>query len=927
MSFEITSPKCNGGTDGGAKVSVSGGTAPYSYVWSNGQIIFTAFNLAAGTYTVTVTDANGCSKVGSVTITNPPLLVVTTSKTDVSCGNSNDGKASAVVLGGTPSYTYKWSNNATTASINNLSAGTYTVTVTDANGCQQTSSVTILAPTLLSVTFTTFSPACNGANTGSITANPSGGTAPYFYKWSYNNLTTQTINNVPAGSYSVTITDSKGCTVVGQTSLTQPNSIVCNAKIGSNYNGLDVSAIGASDGIATVTVTGGTPGYTFLWSTGATIPTITGLAPGVYSVTVTDAAGCTCISTVTVKNPSKVGNFVFSDNNANGIQDAGEQGIEGVKVTLTGISSSGAPIMQMVFTDASGMYMFLVPAGTYQVTFATPNNTQPSPANVGTDDTKDSDAGTGGTTNPITVNPGETNQSVDAGFVPGINIGNFVWFDVNRNGIQDANEVGANGILVKLVQKGADGIYGTADDIVVATQVTRDNNGTKGYYLFENVAPGKYSIMFSNLPNGYEFTSADQSSNDQIDSDVNTTTGMTAEIMVMLGQGSNLSYDAGIRTICDNVLSGGTVGYNENICGTGGTASPMVNLVSPTGGSGIIEYQWLSSTIGPNYFPGSPDWNMIVGATSASYSPGVLTQTTYYIRCSRRGGCSDYPGESNIVSKIIVPFPFISIETAPGANVCANAATNWAAAISGANASYSWNFGTNATPTTANTRVVNSVTFGGVGTRTVVLTITINGCSVSQNVTINVTNCGPGRVEIINTKATAINNDKIEVQWQTETPTDRNVMFQIERSLDNQNFTIIGTLDAVAFGNPPYKFTDTKPALGWNFYRIRHFDTFSNQVVSQVAKARINAIDNADIEVYPNPATDRIAVQLLYQNITNENIQVQVIDVWGQILQEHKLSANQNKHEIDLESYPRGIYFVKVNYNGYRYAVKKVIKQ
>jgi hypothetical protein len=143
-----TNVLCNGGNSGSATVSVTGGAPPYTYVWSpSGGNSATANNLAAGNYTVTVTDANGCTTTVVVTITQPPAIALTPSSVQSTCGQSN-GSASVTVSGGTPSYSYSWNTTPvqTTQNASGLPSGNYTVTVTDANGCTATTSVTVATP-------------------------------------------------------------------------------------------------------------------------------------------------------------------------------------------------------------------------------------------------------------------------------------------------------------------------------------------------------------------------------------------------------------------------------------------------------------------------------------------------------------------------------------------------------------------------------------------------------------------------------------------------------------------------------------------------------------------------------------------------------------------------------------------------------------
>ncbi len=195
---------CNGAANGTATSNPSGGTAGYTYLWSNGQTTQSISGLAPGNYTVTVTDAHGCTATGTVTITQPAGMILATSKTNVTCPGGANGTANVAVSGGVTPYTYLWNTGATTPNITGLVAGLYTVTVTDngGTGCVKTATVLISQPAAWSVSFTNVP--------GSLTVNASGATAPYTYKWN-TGATTQTISTTTGSLYTVTVTDSRGC--------------------------------------------------------------------------------------------------------------------------------------------------------------------------------------------------------------------------------------------------------------------------------------------------------------------------------------------------------------------------------------------------------------------------------------------------------------------------------------------------------------------------------------------------------------------------------------------------------------------------------------------------------------------------------------------------------------------------------------------
>ena len=291
-STNSTNTSC-GSSTGTATVTPISGMAPYTYQWSNNATTQTITNLAVGTYTALVTDANGCQATVSAVVTNPNAPTVAfTALTNVSCNGGSDGSLTVTPSGGTAPYTYVWSNQATTQTITNLTAGTYSVTVTDNNGCSTSETISITEPIVLSNIFTPTQVACNGGATGAITATVSGGTMPYTYLWS-NMATTATVTGLSAGTYNLTVTDANGCTLTLSQIITEP-SLPLSATTSSTVSS-------GTDGTATVTASGGTPPYSYLWSpSNQNTATASGLAGGNYTVTVTDANGCTQTSTVHV---------------------------------------------------------------------------------------------------------------------------------------------------------------------------------------------------------------------------------------------------------------------------------------------------------------------------------------------------------------------------------------------------------------------------------------------------------------------------------------------------------------------------------------------------------------------------------------------------------------------------------------------------
>jgi hypothetical protein len=199
-----------GATNGSIDLTVAGGTPPYGYSWTNGATTQDLTGLAAGTYTVTVTDAHGCQAFKSVTILAPGAPSLSETHVNVSCNGGSNGSVDLTVTGGTGPFTYAWSNGATTQDLSGLTANTYNVTVTDANSCTALLGVTVTQPAVLALSETHVN-VCTGGSNGSIDLTVTGGTAPYGYAWS-NGATTQDLSGLTAGPYNVTVTDAHGCT-------------------------------------------------------------------------------------------------------------------------------------------------------------------------------------------------------------------------------------------------------------------------------------------------------------------------------------------------------------------------------------------------------------------------------------------------------------------------------------------------------------------------------------------------------------------------------------------------------------------------------------------------------------------------------------------------------------------------------------------
>jgi hypothetical protein len=772
---------------GSAIATVSGGTGPYSYSWSIGQTTATASNLPANTYTVTVVDiTTGCTGTATVSVPNEPTVTLTaTLVTNATCALG--GSATANVAGGTPPYTYKWDNLQTGQTATNLIAGQHSVTVMDALGCIATAAVTIGQTQGPSVTAQALTSA-TCLTGGSATVTATGGSGGYLYIWN-TGATTKTITNAPAGTYHVTVTDAGGCSAAATVSITQtgfPSAVIAS----STNTGCSVNT-----GSATAGASLGTPPFTYKWSNNAVGQTVTGLGPGVYTVTVTDAAGCTATTQVSIASSLPPNVVISASSNAKCDQPG----------SATVNASNGTGPYHYLWSDAeiTATAVNFVNAGTYTVTVT--------------------DAL--GCTATASVNIGFTGN--------GVRIGDYVWYDDDQNGFQEPLETGVPGVTVMLKKAGPDGIFGTADDIVVSATTTNAN----GLYEFDCVTPGTYILMFSGIPAGYQFTGKDQVPNDCKDSDANAA-GKTDAFTITSGQADNFCFDAGIHIKCDNVTNAGTICCDQTIC-EGTTPALLYASLPPVGGSGAIQYQWLQLV---QMGQAPPLWVAIPGATNETYQPGALYETSYFMRCAKRAGCVTFV-ESNIV-KITV--------NAPGSPNCGN---------------------------------------------------------------------------FINTFLLApTNNGMVLINW-TTIPEPKQYMYSVEHSGDGKAWDVITTV--MGKGNPngtnDYTYTDETPINGMNFYRIKRSGANNPDAFSEIKSIDISMTVNESMTIRPNPVIDNLHIHnaMKYDN----DVVVTLLDTNGKTLDVVTIPSGTNQQlNLPMTNLPQGIYLVRVNFGNGQLKTLKITK-
>jgi uncharacterized repeat protein (TIGR03803 family) len=580
-SFTHTDVSCNGGSNGTATITASGGTPGYMYSWApSGGTGTTATGLIAGTYTCTVTDANSCVTIHTVTINQPSALSAINSHTDVSCNGGSDGTATAIPSGGTMPYSFSWLPvGGSSAIATGLSAGNFTCTVTDANSCVTTTSLTILAPSALAAGSSQTDVTCNGLNNGSATVTPSGGTIPYSYSWSPAGGTAATASNLSPTSYTCVITDNNGCFISRSFTISEPPVLSASSAQ------TDVSCTGGTNGSATATPAGGTGPYTYSWDpagTGTTA-TVNGLSAGTYTCTITDVNTCTTPLVITINEPTLMSTSTFG---SNVLCNGGNSGTAGISV------SGGTPtyIYSWAPAGGTGSTTSNIAAGTYTCTVTDANgcitsNTitiaEPSALSVSTASTNAScNGGADGsaTVTPSGGTPGYTYSWSSGGVGATENnlaAGNYTCTTIDVNGCSSTNFVTVNepsAVSVSITP--ADVSCNSGND---GSAIGAASGGTGGY-TFSWSSGGTGTSEGGLVAGTYTLTATDANSC----TGSNTFTLNEPSAITTTITGTDASCPGGNSGTSTISASGGTGAFSYNWLPSGGTAATASGLIAGT---------------------------------------------------------------------------------------------------------------------------------------------------------------------------------------------------------------------------------------------------------------------------------------------------------------------------------------------------------
>ncbi|MDZ7879361.1 MAG: T9SS type A sorting domain-containing protein [Saprospiraceae bacterium] len=869
----VTNVRCNGANSGAIALTVTGATGAISYSWSNGATTATLANLTAGTYSVTVNDSRNCSVVKQFSVTQPSAFTTSVSGTMSSCGSSN-GTLTATTTGGTAPFRYAWSNGATTASISGLVAGTYTVVTTDANGCTSTGSMVITRSTAITVATSVVAVRCNGAATGSATATVTGGAQPYRYAWS-NGGTTATISNVAAATYAVTVTDAVGCTSTQIATITQPTAI-----------SMFVDAVDAvctnGTGRITNTVSGGTAPYSYAWNTGATTPSLTNLSGGTYTFTVTDASGCTRVSTtvITYIAPPTV-NLTATNISCNG----GNTG--GVAAVVTG---GTAPFSYAWSNNATNASISGLSIGAYTVTVT---------------DSKGCTA-----TRTISVTQAAalviTPTVVSATCLP---VGSIAIAATGGSG--SYTYLWSNGMTTATISNLAGGNYtvtvtdgsGCRNSLTVNVPAVTSNLSstialTKSV-SYQGASDGEATVTAVNgrAPYTYRWSNG---------STLATTTGLKAgtyTVTITDANGCTTTNSITVtEPVCVQLTSAGTITGNQTFCNPS-ELTGITELTAVAGGTGAVEYLWMWSDFTADFSVGG--WNTIVGATGKDLPANLLpnmVRATNFIRCVRRAGCDLYLEGNTVTKTPMVAFSF-QVERYP----CLNRPNVFTAADNGTGATYQWTF-TGANVTFATTRVAN-VTFTSLGAKSVTLSISKGGCVVTRNVPIDVVNCLADYGNIFAFSVSTTGSNGVKLNWAT-TDEKKASKYMVEKSIDNVNFSLIGTVASQNLPSNLYNFSDPQPKQGRAFYRIHQMNMQDVDVNMSKTERVVVAEQGQSLVSYPNPAGANLFVEVV--DMDNTEGTIDIYSETGALVKTQRFTANQVRYEVDTHNLGRGNYIVKV---------------
>lgn len=675
----LSNPKCVGSSNGTLAVAPAGGVTPYKYLWSTGDTTNSITGLTATNYSVTITDSKGCTRDTVLSLINPVVMSPLSSTVDAACGQSN-GSMSVAVTGGTGAYTYSWSplGGIAQTTTNTIPAGNYTVVVTDANGCTvSTTAVVANNPgTLTATTSLVNNVSCKGFADGKASVAAAGGFGSYTYSWKPSGGNSLSANGLGAGTYSVVVMDSLGCQLTSTVTITEPTALTAaTAAVSPNCPG--------GTGTANVTAAGGTVTYTYSWMPGgAASQTITGLANGQYTVTVTDANGCIQISTASVNVPPPIVLIASGVNGSCGNSNG----------TASINASGGTPAYSYSWQPGGAVSQTItaLAAATYTVTMTDSKGCTQSASQVI------------GNTPPVSITAaapanvtchGGNDGSAVATVAGGTGTMTYSWLPSGGNAAT-ANALTATTYTVAVL----DAAGCTATSTVT---ITEPPAVAAAVPAVSTICIGQNTTLNANASGGTPGYSYSWTPGGSTTSSINVNPIITTTYTVAVTDSKGCTTTPQTVTVTVNPPLQVDAGVNKNIC-IGGSAS-MTAIAA--GGDGNYTYNWL-----PMNSPGS----------TLSVTPTANATYTVVVN----DGCGT-PSANDTVMVVVnlLPQPTFVADTTQGcAPVCVKFTNNTPGVMRNCN----WVFGDNST----STNCTDTHCYTKAGSYSIRLSVTdTNGCS------------------------------------------------------------------------------------------------------------------------------------------------------------------------------------------------------